>query len=232
MSEETTAAAPWRVSDAVITVVVGLAFASVVFVIVTPSEPDTGFTALQYFGVILVAQHVGVFGTVWYMSRRSSQPREPLGLRATAKDALGVLVGLVLAVTVAVGYWLVLELWPEAKQTQEVAQEAERAIAAGEWPVVVFTVVLLGPVAEEIVFRGVLLKALQNRHSERVAVWVSAGAFGAFHLLDTNAVFAVPALVLLGYVLARQTVGAQRLGMAIATHAGFNLFSVLVMMFS
>jgi len=96
----------------------------------------------------------------------------------------------------------------------------------------VVTAVVLAPVAEELVFRGILLRSLARRFSPWAAAFGSAGAFALGHLLDPNAALAVPALFVAGLVLARQVLVSGRLGGAIAMHAGFNLLSVLLLFLS
>ncbi len=220
--------APWRITDALIVVFAGLLGSWVATVAVAPDFAEDGFTVLQLFGVVLVAQDVMIFGTVWVLSAKLAEPRRLLRLRPTPQDYPGVLIGLAFSLAVVAGYWLAIRLGLDIER-QEVVGAAEQAENGAEWLAVAVSVVLLGPLAEEIAFRGVLLKALQERFSDTAAVYVSAVVFGAIHLLgDAGALYAVPASVLLGIVLARLTIATDRLGMAILTHAGFNLFSVLV----
>jgi hypothetical protein len=108
----------------------------------------------------------------------------------------------------------------------------DEATGLGTRVAVVITAVVLAPLAEELVFRGVLLRALAHRLPRWAAVLVSAGAFAVGHLLDPNAGLAVPALFVAGLVLARQVLKSGRLGGAIAMHAGFNLLSVLLLFFT
>ena len=58
---------------------------------------------------------------------------------------------------------------------------------------------ILGPIAEEILFRGVLLRTLQP-HGKGIAIWVSAILFGFFHGTPIQTPFAVLMGLLLGYV--------------------------------
>ena len=95
------------------------------------------------------------------------------------------------------------------------------------WGIVVLVVLVVigAPVVEELFFRGLLLRSLQARYSNPVAVAVSAVLFGLAHFQGIQTF----ALVMIGVVLA---VVAQRTGglaMAIFTHMGFNLATVLVL---
>ena len=63
------------------------------------------------------------------------------------------------------------------------------------------------------------------------AVVGSAGAFALIHLLDPNLLLAMPVFFVLGWVLARATIRTGRLGRAMTIHAGFNLVTVVAVLF-
>jgi membrane protease YdiL (CAAX protease family) len=54
------------------------------------------------------------------------------------------------------------------------------------------TVVLVGPFAEEVFFRGQVLRGFLGRYSAAKAVWLSAILFAAFHLNPWQGVVALP----------------------------------------
>jgi membrane protease YdiL (CAAX protease family) len=84
--------------------------------------------------------------------------------------------------------------------------------------------VLVAPVTEELLFRGLLLPALAAQHGTRNAVIGTAILFGLFHLDYQAAVYATLMGLLLGAVRVR---GGSVLP-AIALHAGFNALPVLL----
>jgi membrane protease YdiL (CAAX protease family) len=94
---------------------------------------------------------------------------------------------------------------------------------------------VLGPIAEELMFRGVLLKSLSAGGIRR-ASWISAAGFSGYHLFGlTGDLFAgvlllFPMFLLVGLVLARVTIRRRRLGPAIFIHSGFNLLAVAVLL--
>ena len=88
---------------------------------------------------------------------------------------------------------------------------------------------ILGPLSEELVFRGALLSALLRDHGRTWAIYGSSGAFAAIHLLDPQAILVVPVLFVVGIVLARQAIKTGRLGRPFLTHAGFSLLSVIAL---
>jgi len=74
----------------------------------------------------------------------------------------------------------------------------------------------------------VLLRALGRRLSAGLAALVSAAAFALAHLvLDFQSWVAVPALFVVGLVLAVVVQRWGRLAPAVAAHIGFNLVGVI-----
>jgi membrane protease YdiL (CAAX protease family) len=90
-------------------------------------------------------------------------------------------------------------------------------------------VVIVAPLVEELLFRGLLLRSLARRTSTVAAVVISAAAFAAVHLLDPSAAPALAPLLLVGLVAAIRTVRTGDLSQAILLHGGFNLLSAVVL---
>jgi membrane protease YdiL (CAAX protease family) len=88
-------------------------------------------------------------------------------------------------------------------------------------------VVLLAPIAEELLFRGALLRSLQRRTTTGMAVFVSALIFAVIHLVDPDTNYYVPAFLLLGLVGGWRAVVTGDLTKSIFLHAGFNLVASL-----
>lgn len=94
----------------------------------------------------------------------------------------------------------------------------------GRW-LIIAIVVLGAPVAEELFFRGLLLRSLARRFSDRVAVVVSAVLFAATHFK----VLPFPGLLVVGLLFAYLTKRSGRLGPAIVAHAAFNASTVVAL---
>jgi membrane protease YdiL (CAAX protease family) len=94
-------------------------------------------------------------------------------------------------------------------------------LSAEQWLIMFFFVGIVAAVAEEVIFRHLLLKPLR-RFGDRQAVVITALLFGAFHANLTQFLYAVIAGLLLGAV----TVRANSLLPAIILHAANNLFNV------
>ncbi|MBA2077958.1 CPBP family intramembrane glutamic endopeptidase [Rhodanobacter sp. PCA2] len=94
-------------------------------------------------------------------------------------------------------------------------------------------VATIGPVAEELLFRGVLLSALLRRMRAVRAVAVSAVLFALVHLPDLRWLwYAVPNLALLGAALAWLRLRSGSLWPAVIAHACNNLLAMLAMFVS
>jgi hypothetical protein len=110
---------------------------------------------------------------------------------------------------------------------QQVSKSVENASGAGLGLLLV-GVVLVAPVVEELLFRGVLLRALQRRFTVPVAVFVSAAVFAGVHVVgDPGSYYVVPGLLVLGLVSGWQAATTGDLSRSILLHLGFNLLSAL-----
>jgi len=217
---------PWRPRDAAVAVFAGL-IASLIVLALLGGEA----TAIELFGLVVPAQAGGTLVAVALLARRRPDWRTALLVRISRRDGIGLLIGAGLQLLLSlVAYWVVVGLLGGDAPTQEVVEAATDAIRGGEVVLVVIGVVVLAPISEELVFRGVLLAALRRTRGDRFAVFGSAAAFAALHLLDPNAVLAIPFLFVVGVVAGRAVVATGRLGRAIAIHAGFNLVTVLAVL--
>ncbi len=87
--------------------------------------------------------------------------------------------------------------------------------------------VIVAPLAEELMFRGVLLSALIPRLGVRTAAVVTALAFAALHMPGLHwQWFALPQLVVLGLVLAWLRLHCRSLWPAILAHATHNALAL------
>ena len=89
------------------------------------------------------------------------------------------------------------------------------------------SVVLVAPFVEELFFRGLLLRSMEQRWGTRVAVVGSSVIFGATHFQAIQ----FPGLAVAGLLFSVLAVRAGRLGPAIAAHVGFIAATVVVLTF-
>jgi membrane protease YdiL (CAAX protease family) len=86
-----------------------------------------------------------------------------------------------------------------------------------------FLMVAIGaPIAEELFFRGLVLRSFEKRLGIRWAVVASSLVFGITHLQ----LLQLPALTVAGLVFALLAVRTDRLGTAVVAHMAFNAATV------
>ncbi len=196
-----------------------------------------GFLVLSTEWSIILALAGGLTAnlvTLWWRYRRRSRPR--LGFELEPRDLWYLAFGVVLQLGVAfLMLPLAKQLFPEGGPPQEIAQElANPDTALTVRLAVVIAAILVAPLVEELIYRGVLLRALIDR-GRIVVVVVTAGVFSLVHIVTlaepilASAALVLPPLFFLGAVLAWITLKSGRLGPAIFTHTGFNLVSALVL---
>lgn len=158
-----------------------------------------------------------------------------LGLRVHWKDLpKGVVGGAVLqyaiaAVVLVPLYWLFNQSLDDA---DNVAKElTDRADGAFGVTMLVLIVGIGAPIFEEIFYRGLLQRALLRRFQPRVAVTLTATAFGLSHVDNlVNEPLTVPGLIVFGLVVGVLALRTGRLGPSIAVHIGFNMTTVVALL--
>jgi membrane protease YdiL (CAAX protease family) len=89
----------------------------------------------------------------------------------------------------------------------------------------VILVVVGAPIIEELFFRGLVLRSFQARVNDGLALLVSATLFGLAHFQPLQ----LPGLILFGLVAGYLAQRTGRLGASIFAHAGFNAYTVAVL---
>jgi membrane protease YdiL (CAAX protease family) len=192
----------------------------------------TGDTSGHVGALTTALSTFGQFGTwfvlVVYLARsKGRSARDDFGLTLQLRDWWAPFAGLGLFL---VGNALILPLVNIANAHQAVVDDLDRA---GGAKLAVFAVVaaFVAPVCEELLFRGLLLRALRRRMSPTMAVIVQALAFALAHPMlspTLGDLAVVPAIFLLG--AASGVVATRRgdLSASIMMHIGFNLVTTLL----
>lgn len=183
----------------------------------------------------LGGQYLGNLGVFWIIYRVKGRPE--VGFSAGGRDFFYVGLGLVLQIAMAqLLVPLSNLLFPEGQPPQEIADVITEADTLGVGIGLVLAAVVLAPVTEELLFRGVLLRALRPR-GPRFALVVSSLIFSAVHILGLDqdrplqsAAVVLPPLFVLGLLLAWITQRSGRLGPAIFIHSGWNLLAAFVLL--
>lgn len=219
----------WSIVDFVLVVLGGFLGAGV-FLAVSLALGNSEF--LLVMG--LAGQYVGHLLVLWLLGRGREGD---LGFVIDGGDirylALGLLLQLVLAVLFLP---LTTRLFPEGDSAQQIGDAISALETTPARIAAVVVAVVLAPVTEELIFRGVLLKALGYKRRRTIMV-VTALVFAAFHMLGlapealaAAALVVLPQLFLIGLILAWVTLKTGRLGPAIFLHSGFNLLAAIVLL--
>jgi membrane protease YdiL (CAAX protease family) len=229
----------WGIPDALIAWIAGfvcalLAVVPVVMVAASRAHvPESGIPKdLEVTALILalVAQNLGIIVALALIARFKGRGslRDDFGLRILPRDLAWVAAGLGLSL---VAGWMLLpvtELAGLKDSSQEVVQQFENANGI-EVPLFALGVVLLAPLAEELLFRGVLLRALVRRTDPARAVFGSALVFALIHVVgDPDTYYYVPAFLLLGLVSGWRAMKTGNLSQSVMLHVGFNLLASIL----
>jgi membrane protease YdiL (CAAX protease family) len=221
---------PWRTVDFAVIWLGGLAGTLIFFGVAQALSTDE--SGLIVAG--LAGQYVGNLGVLAVIARR----RAPLGMAIEPGDlryvGLGILAQIGMAILLEP---LARALFPDGRPPQQIAEVIADPSATVLLKLTLFSAAaFLAPVTEELMFRGVLLKAFEGR-GPRVALIVSSTVFALVHLFGVDperfwasALVVVPPILALGLWLGWLTLKKGRLGPAIFLHSGWNLVAAIVLL--
>jgi membrane protease YdiL (CAAX protease family) len=234
MVEEVAERTPrWGLGDAALGFLVGVLATAVVAGLWAGASGTTDLS-LTALALGEVALWVGLVGAPVWASRRKGPGDlgEDFGFRVRASDAgMGVPIGIASQLLlVPIVYLPIQWLFGEHDLSGQAQQIIDKAHGAGPLALLAVVLIVGAPVAEELFFRGLLLRALQRRFaaSAHADVWAVAGSSLAFGIAHFE-LLQLPALVLFGAVLGALAVRTGRLGPGIFAHAAFNAVTVILL---
>lgn len=218
----------WSVSGAVgitlltvsATVAGGFAAAALLALDLDPDVTAAGM------GAALAVPYLVVMGMLAGITRtRHLTLAEGVGMRAVSIwKVLPLSIGVALAARLFTGLWgLVLQALGINLPGSNI--DPTSLLPSGLVGVVftVLTACVLAPLAEEMVFRGVLLPAFARRWGDTVGIVVSSAAFAAVHVYP----FAMVPIFALAWILARLFLRSRTLWLPILAHSLFNTIGVV-----
>ncbi|TMK57591.1 MAG: CPBP family intramembrane metalloprotease [Actinobacteria bacterium] len=222
----------WGLPDVLLAWVSGLILA---LVVAAPLVPRSGAPKREEIPALLGALFAQSAGIVGYLALVAAR-RKGLGSLRTdfglwfdrrGTDLFALVGGIVLAVALNVLILPIADLAHLEKSSQEVVRQFERATGA-QLVIFVIGVLVAAPIAEELLFRGALLRALMRKTTPEIAVMGSAMVFALAHVIgDPGTGYYVPAFFGLGIVSGWLALRTGRIGPSILLHAGFNLLATL-----
>jgi hypothetical protein len=201
--------------------------------VVVSFMPGTKLDTLES-GILLIAQDGATVGWIALVSRRKGRGMgSDFGVAHSPASGWWSLprffaLGVALQIVVALPLNALQDVYGH-HATQGVVNDLRRGSGVG---LLVFVIGagLVAPFAEELLFRGVLLRSLLRRFSPSVAVSISALVFAAVHPLtdpSVGSLIAFPALLLVGLVCGYWAVKSGDLWRSVAIHVGFNALTVV-----
>lgn len=161
-----------------------------------------------------------IVGVLIYKKLRRGEGRAfRLSLRGF--NPMLILWGFVLVLITGIVIEPVLNLFPESflKLVNQMGMK-------GGWSILML--VVLAPVMEEMLFRGILLEAVRSKYSSGRAIVVSALMFGVIHFIPQQVVNAFVIGLILGYIYVR----TDSLWPVIIIHALNNAMAYVIMQWS
>jgi membrane protease YdiL (CAAX protease family) len=221
----------WGIGDVVAAWFAGL----LVSVFASAAVVGTGSPTPIELSLLLVAQDGSIIAWLAFVARRKGlgSLEADFGFRAVQRgktwsnNVRWFLTGVGLQLA-----WLpALLLLQEVHGTvarQEAVRIAARSTGLGI-PLIFLAVGVLAPVAEELLYRGALLRALLRKTTPGWAVFISAAVFGVVHFSDPSigTLMAFPAILSLGLVSGYQATKSGDLANSMMLHMGFNILSVI-----
>jgi hypothetical protein len=187
----------------------------------------------------LIGLWIGFLGAPWLASRTQGTKHfaRDLGLRFRWFDLLGIVIGVLGQLFITLMY---APFQHDIKNFNAPSQRLTGASHGTGFVVIAIATVLLAPAAEELFFRGLLLKSLvrlftplraagRARATAVVLAVIADGLlFGAAH--GEWVQFA--GLALFGILLAAVSYRTGRLGMNMVAHATFNLIAIIAIAYN
>jgi uncharacterized protein len=224
----------FTVGDFALVVLTGFVGVFVVAVLLGATT-DTGVLLIS----VLFGQYAGHLLGLWVVVKRRNSSFGGLGLHVEPSDGVYIIAGALLQVAVAAASVPIVRLLDAEGSTQSLAVQIPNIQGAVLQAGLILSVALIAPVAEELMFRGLLPRILGHWMGTRASFAVAALVFALFHLLGVtgenflqSAVLLVPQLFVVGLILGWQVQKRGRLGVAIFLHSGFNLVATLALLFT
>ncbi len=198
------------------------AFAAVNFYAVSQANDREGDVVYSYDVLASAIVAYGLLLAIVFALTAGSPRRELLALRAPASwgRAIGLSFGGLLAIFAGATFLLWLT---RAGDEQNLAPERWDGSRAGEYAASFVAIVLIGPVAEELLYRGVGVGLLEQ-YGQLTAIGVTALMFGLGHGL----LLSLGAFIWFGVVTAWIRICTNSLYPALIVHSLFNAFGMIV----
>jgi uncharacterized protein len=135
----------------------------------------------------------------------------------------GMIIPIILLGTLGIQLSLTIPLSSLIPMSDEFAEFFKQSLGNPRNIFTFTTIVVLAPVLEELIFRGIMLKGLLKRYSPATAIVVSSVLFGVVHLNPWQFISALILGIFIGWIYYR----TRSISLAIIIHA-FNNFTATI----
>lgn len=203
------------------------------------SNPGT-YDTDRIFWLVIPCQNLGHIGALVLIAkaRHSGTLAESLGFVVEGRHWRWVLAGAASSFVLALlAEALRSVLGVEENVSQAIVEAAQEVTSTGTMIAAVIGVGIMGPIAEELLYRGLTLQvALSRGMPAAMAVAVSAAVFALAHLADASLFSPAGAITLLvlfmfGVFLGIVRIRTGSLGASIFAHSGLNLTTLATLFF-
>lgn len=171
----------------------------------------------------VVCQAAAYVATIWVVLQVHGIERplsHVMGLRSTHVGfyAIALVLGPCLQVPADLLQRLTMRLWPMSQELVDSTREVLRMDSALSLATIPLATAVVGPLVEEMLYRGVLFGQLRRHYTPRVAVVTVTGLFALAH----GSVHVMVPLLFVGGVLTLLRWASGSLWPCLITHASFN----------
>ncbi len=149
----------------------------------------------SFLGYVIQFSLVIIFG-LFQRKIRSPKGTRLLKFGLAKLDFVIILWGTIMVLATGVVIEPLLNLFPETY-----LDRLGNIMAAGGW--MMFTSIVIAPIMEEILFRGILQDALMRKYGVFVGILIASAVFGIVHLIPQQVVNAFMIGIVLGYIYYR-----------------------------
>lgn len=149
----------------------------------------------SFLGYVIQFSLVIIFG-LFQRKNRSPKGTRLLKFGLAKLDFVIILWGTIIVLATGVVIEPLLNLFPETY-----LDRLGNIMAAGGW--MMFTSIVIAPIMEEILFRGILQDALMRKYGVFVGILIASAVFGIVHLIPQQVVNAFMIGIVLGYIYYR-----------------------------
>jgi len=230
----------WRWYD-VLVVLAGGALAGLLAGLFAGDPSTAGaYDADRVFWLIIPCQNLGHIGVLVLIARarRSGTLADSLGFIVEGHRWGWVLAGAASSLLLAVlAEALRSLLGVEEASPQAIVEAAQEVTSTGTMVAAVIGVGVMGPIAEELLYRGLTIRiALDRGMPAALAVVVSAAVFTVAHLADASlfsraGAITLSVLFLFGLFLGVLRIRTGNIGASIFAHSGLNLMTLATLFF-